>query len=119
SQIDPATAPVRWLDFLARWLDLPWDDGLPIESKRRLVQNAGVLLEQRGTRNGLRRLLDALIGRPGSARIVDLTVDHPPMRFGGRECRGGARLPMVLAGPAPNAPILGVRAVIGRACLGV
>lgn len=118
-QIDPATAPAVWLDFIARWLDLPWDDGLPIESKRRIAQNAGVLLERRGTRDGLRRLLDALIGTPGRARIVDLTVDHPPMRIGGRDCRGGARLPLMLAGPAAHAPVLGVRAVLGRACLGV
>jgi phage tail-like protein len=118
SHIDPDTAPGPWLDYMARWLDLPWDEALPLDAKRRVVRQAGVLLEQRGTRRGLQILLDALIGRPGRARVIDLTVEHPPARIGGVGCGDGARLPLLLAGPAPNAPVLN-RAVLGQACLGV
>src|SRR5262249_44899229 len=28
SLIHPSTAPEEWLDFVVRWLGLPWDDGL-------------------------------------------------------------------------------------------
>jgi phage tail-like protein len=119
SYIDPGTAPGPWLDYVARWLDLPWDDALAIDAKRRVVTKAGALLEQRGTRRGLHILLDALIGRPGRARVTDLTVDHPPARIGGAGCGNGARLPLLLAGPTANAPVLNVAAVLGRACVGV
>jgi phage tail-like protein len=119
SYIDPGTAPGPALDYMAGWLDLPWEDALPLDVKRRVVRQAGVLLEQRGTRRGLQVLLDALIGRPGRARVVDLTVDHPPVRIGGPGCGSGPRLPLLLAGPAPNAPVLNAGTVLGRACLGV
>jgi phage tail-like protein len=118
SQIDPRTAPVAWLDYVAGWLDLPWENALPADAKQRLVAAAGALLNQRGTRGGLEALLRALVGPGARIRIADLTVDHPPTRLGGA-CGSGARLPMLLAGPLASAPILGTRAVLGRACLGV
>jgi phage tail-like protein len=119
SQIDPDTAPGPWLDDVARWLALPWENALPLDAKRRIAQNAGALLAQRGTRRGLQRLLNALVGKSGRARAIDLTVDHPPLRIGGDGCESRARLPMLLAGPAGNAPVLGEQMVLGRACLGV
>jgi phage tail-like protein len=118
-QLNPDTAPAAWLDYLARWLDLPWDDALPTDGKRRLLGGAGALLERRGTRRGLEQLIGDLVGSKGRVRVTDATVDYPPMRLGGDDCRSGARLPMVLAGSSPAAPILGRRAVLGRACLGV
>lgn len=118
SQIDAASAPDDWLDYVARWLDLPWDDALPIEAKRRLVRDAGALLERRGTRRGLEMLLADLVGSAGQIRIVDVTVDYALMRLGGDSCGSGGRLPLLLAGPPRSAPILSRRAVIGQACLG-
>jgi phage tail-like protein len=118
SQIEPRTAPADWLDYVAGWLDLPWENALPEPAKRRLVAAAGAQLDQRGTRAGLERLLGALLGPGVRVGIADLTVDHPPTRLGGA-CGCGPRLPMLLAGPLPSAPILGTRTVLGRACLGV
>jgi phage tail-like protein len=118
AHIDPDTAPIEWLDYLARWLDLPWDDALPSDAKRRILQQAGLIVAARGTRRGLQLLLNALIGSRASARIVDLTVDHAPLRLGGHGCTGSP-LPVLLAGASPAAPILGSKAVLGRACLGV
>jgi phage tail-like protein len=118
SQIEPRTAPAKWLDYVAGWLELPWENALSVDVKRRLMVDAGDLLNERGTRRGLERLIRALAGANARIRIADLTVDHPPMRLGGA-CGDGARLPMLLAGALPSAPILGTRTVLGRACLGV
>jgi phage tail-like protein len=115
--LDAGTAPAAWLDYIARWLDLPWEDALADDIKRRIVQNAGALLEWRGTRRGLELLLEALVGSAKQARIEDMTVDYIPRRLGGASCGPGARLPMLLAG-APFAPVLGVRTILGRTCLG-
>jgi phage tail-like protein len=116
SHIDPRTAPDAWLDYLGRWLDLPWDDELPNEVKRRVLQDAGALLDERGTRNGIRRLLRALLGPGAAVRIQDLTVDHAVAVLGGNGHAGPA-LPALLAGVPLRTPTLGGKAVIGRACL--
>jgi phage tail-like protein len=118
AQLDPDTAPEPWLDYVARWLALPWDDALPPDAKRRLLRGAGELLERRGTRLGLERLLRALAGDRAAVRLTDMTVEHGPGRLGGRDCPGAARLPMLLTGPPRSAPLLGTRAVLGRARLG-
>jgi phage tail-like protein len=110
--VDANTAPVGWLDYLARWLDLPWDDALPSVAKRRIVQGAGAILAARGTRAGLRELLAALLGDDATITLTDLTVDHPPLRLGGADCRGSA-LPALLAGPGPGVPVLGEKTRLG------
>jgi phage tail-like protein len=116
SLMEARTAPDGWLDYMARWLDLPWDDGLARDAKRRLIQAAGELLDERGTRAGLRALLRSVLGDEANVRIVDLTVDHPPARLArrGMDVWGTAALPVLLAGPAPSLPVLGTRLVLGR-----
>jgi phage tail-like protein len=116
SFMDPQTTPVEWLDYLARWLDLPWDDELPDQSKRDVLSNAGAILDRRGTRAGLRTLLRSLVGKDAAISIVDLTVDHAPIRIGGGDTSGGA-LPALLAGVSMRAAILGTKAVLGRSLL--
>lgn len=117
--MDPATAPEGWLDYMARWLDLPWDDGLAADARRRLIGSAGELLDRRGTRSGLQTLLRGLLGEDANVRVVDLTVEHPPARLGrrGMDVQGTAALPLLLAGPPRSLPILGSRAVLGRSRL--
>jgi phage tail-like protein len=116
SYLDARTTSNEWLDYLARWFDLPWDDGLPVDSKRRILQRAGELLERRGTRRGLLILLQSLLGEDASVEIVDVTVDHAPIRLGGCGARGGI-LPAILAGASLRTPTLGEKAVLGRARL--
>ena len=113
AHLDPDTAPREWVDYLARWLDLPWDDGLPLGSRRCILRHAADLIDLRGTRRGLERLLRALLGADGVARVTDVTVEHPPVRIGQR----GAALPMVLAGAPGTTATLGAKAVVGRARL--
>jgi phage tail-like protein len=101
AHIDPRTAPDSWLDMLGGWLALPWDDALPASSKRRLLENAAVLLAQRGTRSGTRRLLESLLGKDAAIRIEDPTVDHPATGLGDARTKGPA-LPVLLAGVSPR-----------------
>ena len=114
--LDPSSAAPEWLNFVARWLGVPWDDGMDEQQKRRVLRHAALLASTRGTRAGLETLLEALVpGEPGSPRrfrVVDGTADHGFARVGGGTCRGSA-LPAMLGGPSPwNAP-LDDRAVLG------
>lgn len=114
--IDPDTAPAEWFDYLARWLNLPWDDALPPAAKRTLLTHAGELLAARGTRGGVDRLLRCLLDEASGVRVVDVTVDHAPLRIGGVGCAGGA-LPALLAGISPRIATLGGKAALGTARL--
>jgi phage tail-like protein len=114
--IDPEAAPEEWLDPLGRWLDLPWDDTLPADAKRCILVHGGELLDRRGTRAGLDRLLRCLLGRDATVSIVDVTVDHAPIRLGGPG-QAGRALPVLLAGLSPRVALLGGGMVMGRARL--
>lgn len=114
--IDPETAPPEWLDQVARWLGLPWDDALDPTRKRCLVRHASDLSSQRGSRAGLDTLLRCLL--PGDAndaprfRIVDVDVDIGVVTLRGERC-AGTRLPALLAGLPRSAAVLSRRAKLG------
>jgi phage tail-like protein len=110
------SAPEPFLNYIARWFDLPWDDGLGVEAKRAVLEQANAILEQRGTRRGLDALLSALLGGVASARVSDVTVDHPVRAIGGGG-RRGVELPLILTGASTAIATLGVKAVLGRARL--
>jgi phage tail-like protein len=113
SYIHPATAPSEWLDFIARWLGLPWDDGLVIEQKRAIVGRAEDLTKWRGTRAGLEALLSCLMpGSPARFRVTDATADFGFAMVGGDGC-AGSRLPAMLGGLSRWSPELDARAVLG------
>lgn len=109
SMIAPDTAPAEWLDYLARWLDLPWDDALEVDQKRRLLASADSLAGSRGTRAGLEALLAALLpGTPPPYRIVDRSAQYGFMAL------GGTTLPALLAGLPASAMALNRKAILGR-----
>jgi phage tail-like protein len=113
-QIDPATAKGPWVDFIARWLGVPWDDALGYEQKKLIISRAGDLARTRGTREGLETLLDCLLpGSPPRYRITDATADIGFAIVGGGACRGSA-LPVLLGGRTPWSPELGANAVLGH-----
>lgn len=112
-KIQPARAPVPWLDYVARWLGLPWDDALGDDQKKRIVENAARIARGRGTRAGLEAMLDCLVaGTPRRFRVVDATVDYGLARAGGGECPGSA-LPAILSGLPATAARLDVQAALG------
>jgi phage tail-like protein len=107
SHVHPASAKGPWLDFIARWLGLPWDDALTEEQKRRIVARASDIARDRGTRAGLETLLACLLpGTPPRFRIIDPTADVGFATVGGGACRGSA-LPAMLGGSTPWSPRLG------------
>ncbi|MCD4737677.1 MAG: hypothetical protein K8R89_00240 [Anaerolineae bacterium] len=56
--LDPRTAPVDLLPWLASWLDLVLDKRWPESKRRRLLQAAVSLYRRRGTRDGLADYLE-------------------------------------------------------------
>lgn len=114
--LDTQRTTAEWLDYLARWLDLPWDDGLPEDTKRRLLESSGPLLSMRGTRSGLLLLLSSLFGADAVLRVTDPLVDSAPARLGGNG-RPGLSYPVMLAGSAPHVAKLNTHVVLGRARL--
>jgi len=113
SRINPATAPEPWLDFIARWLGLPWDDGLTLAQKKAIMTRAPELAKSRGTRAGLEALLESLMpGTPRRFRVIDATADFGFATVGGDGCSGTA-LPAILGGFNRWNAELDERAVLG------
>jgi phage tail-like protein len=112
--INPHTAKKQWLDYIAGWLGLPWDDALSEAQKAAFIASARILARSRGTRAGLEALLEAIIAESDARyRITDATADHGfAILSSGPAC--GSYLPAMLAGLAPDAAELGARAVLGR-----
>ena len=115
--IHPATAADAWLDSIAGWLGLPWDNALTTEQKRRIVSRGALIADGYGTRAGLEALLDSLMPeRPRRFRIVDTTAEFGLATIAGGDCEG-SRLPAILAGLPATATELGHKAIIGQARL--
>lgn len=113
--MDARTTTSDWLDFMARWLGLPWDDGLSDAQKRCILEHGPALLARRGTRAALKELLECLLPA-GRFRLVDYQVDYERARTGCAEWPG-ARLPARLDGLPAGAIVLNRKAVIGRSRL--
>ncbi len=114
SHIHPETASGPWLNFVARWLGVPWDDALSEEQKKRLIARAADIARGRGTRAGLETLLGALL--PGATprfRITDATADLGFATVGGDDCRGST-LPAMLGGSSRWRSELDANTVLGR-----
>jgi phage tail-like protein len=113
SQVHPDFATGSWLDFVARWLGLPWDDALGEDQKKRIIAAAPQLARDRGTRAGLETLLRCLLPGASRFRVVDTTADFGFAKVGGGACRGSA-LPVVLGGFTPSSTALDETSVLGH-----
>jgi phage tail-like protein len=114
SHVHPSTATRPWLDFVARWLGVPWDDALDDGQKRRIVARASDLARDRGTRAGLEALLDCLMpATPPRFRVTDAIADFGIATVDGADCRGSA-LPALLGGRTQWSTELDSNAVLGR-----
>jgi phage tail-like protein len=113
SRLHPDTAPDAWLNFVARWLGVPWDDALNSDQKKKLLQHAADLARNRGTRSGLETLLLCLIpGTPPRFRVTDATADFGFAIVGDATSPGSA-LPAMLGGTTRWNSELDSHAVLG------
>ena len=69
---DPRTCPGSFVPWLAGWLGLLMDRRLPERRQRRLIAEAMSLYEQRGTSEGLKRMIEVCTGlTPEIEKIAD------------------------------------------------
>jgi phage tail-like protein len=89
-RIDPATASEEWLPWLLEWLGFPPTSGLGAVVQRRLLLEAGTLLQERGTQGALERMLD--IVTEGRASVRDSGAASAFWVLSSRRTRLTARL---------------------------
>jgi len=124
-RIDPATAPDEWLSWLLEWLGFPPTAGLGAGVQRKLLAEAGALLEARGTEDALRRLL--AIVTEGRATVRDSGASPAFWVLSSRRTRLTARLgrDTYVVGRLPKDFVLGRKdlrlgeAPLGRGCTDV
>jgi phage tail-like protein len=60
---DPTVAPDPMVRTMGHWIGIDWvDSSLPDELQRRIVREYGSLIKWRGTKRGLRQLLEVISG---------------------------------------------------------
>lgn len=60
--LDPAVAPLDFVEFLARWVGIELDETWPETRQRQLVSEAVRLYRWRGTKRGLREVVALYVG---------------------------------------------------------
>ena len=113
---DPAAAPARFLPWLAGWLALDLPPDWPEPRKRQAIADAFASYAHRGTVEGLRATLQAVLGVPAVIEepIVQtgwwvLPGDDPTPAEAGLSVLGAST---VLAAAEPQGAVLGTTAVL-------
>lgn len=119
SYLDAGLAPPEFVRWMAKWLGLSIDASLPESRQRSALRSAGLLLQWRGTKPGLKGLLESLVGsevevvehggvfREGDAPQYDPRIEirvpnpggiaeHQLRRFILNELAAGAELELVV-----------------------
>jgi phage tail-like protein len=73
---DPDRTPPDFLDWLAQWLDLGFEEDWPVDIKRRLLARASHLYEAKGTPAGLAELIEIVTRHPAIIR-ESFETDRP------------------------------------------
>ena len=74
--LDPLTAPVSLLPFLAHWVGWSFDSKAEVSQQRWLIRHAMEIYRWRGTRRGLRLLIHLHTGLPLDEHIVEEQDKH-------------------------------------------
>jgi phage tail-like protein len=112
--LDAARAPIEFLDWLARWLDLAMEEDWPAAVKRRLVQKAARLYERKGTPAGLAEFIEVVTG--GRAVIRESFATDKPFILGDGTLLGiDSRVSRaaVVDLPASQRTVLGQKSFLG------
>lgn len=78
---DPQLAPPEFLPWLASWIDLGVDEGLPVDRIRRLIREAPDLFGRKGTPSALARFLEIYTG--ASVLVIEHAHRVRPLLLGG------------------------------------
>lgn len=73
--LDPAAAPAAFLPWLASWLAFSLDEGWSTAQQRQFLAEAMTLYKQRGTRQGISRVVELVTGAPPII-IEALQLEH-------------------------------------------
>jgi phage tail-like protein len=77
--LDPGTAPVGFLPWLASWFDVAFDPSWDEVQRRQLLREAHRIYARRGTKWALSRVLEIYTGK--TPTIVDADEDLAPFTF--------------------------------------
>jgi phage tail-like protein len=77
--LNPTTAPVDFLSWLAQWFDITFESAWTESQRRNLLKDAHMLYARRGTRWALSRILEILTGYKPT--IIDEGDDLPDFTF--------------------------------------
>jgi phage tail-like protein len=108
ARVDPATTTPGWTAALLSWLGFPPLDDLAADRRQALLAAVADILDRRGTRDGLERVLSAVTG--GQATVIDAATG-PAGWFlgtpGGSLGHGTVALAQLPAPARPGAMVLG------------
>ncbi len=92
---DPSLTPIDFLPWLASWVGVTWDETLPEERRRKLLQYAVMLYQKRGTKSALDEILKLYTA--GDVEIVEYRstnfVIGKSAKLGGAIALGDKNLP--------------------------
>ena len=92
---DPSLTPLDFLPWLASWVGVSWDETLPEERRRKLLQHAVMLYQKRGTKSALEEILKLYTA--GDVEIVEYRstnfVIGKSAKLGGAIALGDKNLP--------------------------
>lgn len=77
--LDPGTAPVGFMPWLANWFEITFDPSWNEAQRRTLLKEAHQIYACRGTRRALARVLEIYTGH--KPEIIDLDEDQEPFTF--------------------------------------
>lgn len=77
--LDPGTAPLSYVPWLANWFDLTFDTSWTEAQRRQLLREAHKIYARRGTRWALSRVLEIYTGHEPT--IIDTDEDLEPFTF--------------------------------------
>jgi phage tail-like protein len=77
--LDPSTAPIGFLPWLANWFEITFDSTWSEAQRRSFLKDAHRIYARRGTRWALSRVLEIYTGQV--PEIVDLAKDLAPFTF--------------------------------------
>jgi phage tail-like protein len=77
--LNPATAPVGFIPWLAQWFDITFESAWTESQRRTLLKDAHLIYARRGTRWALSRVIEILTGYKPT--IIDDGNDLPDFTF--------------------------------------